>query len=127
MYGQQRMSDIMIYKTVLYFVNVFFFLCFLLCFVGCAKQNSKQVLIDTYNETVIAYKEAMIGIEKQKDTVDDESIEIFRGLSVQLKEYRKQISTGSRLSKEETQDILDWLKECKKWAECAKQIWSIEE
>ena len=84
-------------------------------------------MIDTYNETVIAYKEAMTGIEQQKDTIDEESIQIFQKMNSQLKEYRKLISTGNRLSKEETQVILEWLKECKKWAECAKQIWSIEE
>lgn len=121
------MSDIMVCKIERYFLNVLFLLCFLLFFVACGKQNSRQLLIDTYNETVIAYKEAMTGIEQQKDTIDEESIQIFQKMNIQLKEYRKLISTGNRLSKEETQVILEWLKECKKWAECAKQIWSIEE
>lgn len=121
------MSDIMVCKIVRYFLNVLFLLCFLLFFVACGKQNSRQLLIDTYNETVIDYKEAMTGIEQQKDTIDEESIQIFQKMNSQLKEYRKLISTGNRLSKEETQVILEWLKECKKWAECAKQIWSIEE
>ena len=126
-YWQQKMSDIMVCKIVRYFLNILLLLCFLLFFVACGKQNSRQLLIDTYNETVVAYKGAMTGIEQHKDTIDEESFQIFQELNHQLKEYRKLISTGNRLSKEETQDILDWLKECKKWAECAKQIWSIEE
>lgn len=121
------MSDIMVCKIVRYFLNILLLLCFLLFFVACGKQNSRQLLIDTYNETVVAYKEAMTGIEQHKDTIDEESFQIFQELNHQLKEYRNLISIGNRLSKEETQDILDWLKECKKWAECAKQIWSIEE
>ena len=126
-YWQQKMSDIMVCKIGRYFLNILLLLCFLLFFVACGKQNSRQLLIDTYNETVVAYKGAMTGIEQHKDTIDEESFQIFQELNHQLKEYRKLISTGNRLSKEETQDILDWLKECKKWAECAKQIWSIEE
>lgn len=110
-------------KCICYMLTSMLILLFLS---GCKGQNDRQRLIDAYNEASTSYMQAAQTIKEQRDGMDDETYRIFVGISEKLKQYRQTISTQNHFSKEEVEEMIKWLRDCRDWSKEAEKLWKIE-